>query len=108
MDLPTVLYRCPGPHSRAGGTYDYLGVETEENYEAAIAKGWQLTMPDAIEAYEGKRAKVIAEVAAEFEPVKAVQADTPAEPSTEDPAPVVVAPKAPKAKPGPKPKAKKG
>jgi hypothetical protein len=100
MDLPTVLYRCPGPHSRAGGTYDFLGVETEENYEAAIAKGWQLTMPDAIAAFEGKVAAVKAEVEAEFEPVKTepeapAEAETPAEP----PAPV-------KAKPGPKPKAR--
>lgn len=65
MDLPTVLYRCPGQWSRPGGTYDYLGVETAENYKAAIADGWQLTMPAAIEAYENKRDAVIAEVEAE-------------------------------------------
>lgn len=65
MDLPTVLYRCPGQWSRPGGTYDYLGVETAENYKAAIAEGWQLTMPAAIEAYETKRDAVIAEVKAE-------------------------------------------
>jgi len=101
MDLPTVLYRCPGPHSRAGGTYDFLGVEAEENYEAAIANGWQLTMPDAIEAYEGKVAKVKAEVAAEFEPVAKSEPESPVEPEapTEEPAA-----KPAKAKPGPKPK----
>lgn len=65
MDLPTVLYRCPGQWSRPGGTYDYFGVETPEAYEAAIAEGWQLTMPAAIEAYESKRDAVIAEVKAE-------------------------------------------
>lgn len=103
MDLPTVLYRCPGPHLRAGGTYDFLGVETEDNYEAAVAKGWQLTMPDAIAAFEGKKAAVIAEVEAEFEPVK-TEPEALAEPvevAEEPPKPV-------KAKPGPKPKAKKG
>lgn len=104
MDLPTVLYRCPGPHSRAGGSYDFLGVETEENYEAAIAKGWQLTMPDAIAAFEGNVAAVKAEVEAEFEPVKTGPEtqdapDTPAEEAAAKPV---------KAKPGPKPKAKKG
>lgn len=62
MDLPNVLYRCPGAHSRPGGTYDYLGVETPEDYDKAIAGGWQLTMPAAIDAYENKRAAVIAEV----------------------------------------------
>lgn len=91
MDLPTVLYRCPGPHSRAGGTYDFLGVETSENYEAAIADGWQLTMPAAIDAYEGAKAKVIAEVGAEFEPAVKAEPETPAT-------------KPAKAKPGPKPK----
>lgn len=101
MDLPTVLYRCPGPESRPGGTYAYLGVESPDAYEAAMADGWKLTMPDAIEAYEGKRAEVIAEVAAEFEPA-AVKADEPVEVAKEP------APAAPKAKPGPKPKAKKG
>lgn len=65
MDLPTVLYRCPGQWSRPGGTYDYFGVETPEAYEAAIADGWQLTMPEAIDAYENKRDAVIAEVKAE-------------------------------------------
>jgi len=70
MDLPTVLYRCPGPHSRAGGTYGFLGVETPESYDAAIAAGWQLTMPAAIDAYEGKKAEVIAEVEKEVEAEK--------------------------------------
>lgn len=62
MELPTVLYRCPGQHSRAGGTYDFLGVESPEAYESAIADGWQLTMPDAIAAYEQKRDEVMADV----------------------------------------------
>lgn len=98
MDLPTVLYRCPGPHSRAGGTYDFLGVETEENYEAAIAKGWKLTMPDAISAYEHRHDEVIAEVA------KEVAAEEKAEARIDEPPAPVAAPAKPKGKPGPKPK----
>lgn len=62
VDLPTVLYRCPGSISRAGGTWDYLGVETVEAHKAATAQGWHPSMPEAIEAYENKRAAVIAEV----------------------------------------------
>ncbi len=107
MDLPTVLYRCPGPHSRAGGTYDFLGVETPENYDAAIADGWQLTMPDAIDAYEGKKAEVIAEVEKEVEAEKQAPQEPVAD-EAQEAAPVAKAPVKPKAKPGPKPKAKKG
>lgn len=105
MDLPTVLYRCPGPESRPGGTYAYLGVESPEAYEAALADGWKLTMPDAIEAYESKRAEVIAEVATEFEPVKVAE---PIEPAAESQEAIEIPVPTPKAKPGPKPKAKKG
>ena len=68
MDLPTVLYRCPGPHSRGGGTYDYLGIETPEAHEKATADGWQPTMPLAIADYEAIKASVIKEVEAEFKP----------------------------------------
>lgn len=89
MDLPTVLYRCPGPHSRNGGTYEYLGVETPEAHEAATANGWQLTMPLAIDAYENQRESVMAEVAREVE----------AESITAEPVRL-------RAKPGPKPKPK--
>jgi hypothetical protein len=92
VDLPTVLYRCPGPHSRAGGTYDFLGVESPESYEAAIAAGWQLTMPDAIAVFEKTRDEVMAEV--DREVAAEVKADEPQEPV----APV-------RNKPGPKPKA---
>lgn len=102
MSLPTVLYRCPGPHSRAGGTWDYLGVETEEAHEAAIAAGWHPFMPEAIAAYEGKKAEVIAEVEKEVEAeanAVDVQTVTVAEKVA---APVVVV--KPKGKPGPKPK----
>lgn len=75
MDLPNVLYRCPGQWSRPGGTYDYLGVETPEAHDKAIADGWHLTMPEAIDAYENKRDAVIAEVEAEAVTESAPQSD---------------------------------
>ena len=102
MFSSTVLYRCPGPHSRAGGTWDYLGVTTEEAHEAAIAAGWHPSMLEAIDAYEGKKAEVIAEVEKEVEAeeIAGVVAETKTEEVVEDvPAPVVV-----RKKPGPKPK----
>lgn len=110
MDLPTVLYRCPGPHSRGGGTWDYLGVETEAAHKAAIAAGWHPTMPAAIDAFEGKKAAVIAEVEKEFEAEVQVEEVVPtAEPDiAEEPALVAIEAAAPVArvrgKPGPKPK----
>ncbi len=105
MDLPTVLYRCPGPHSRAGGTWDYKGVETVEAHEAATAEGWQATLPDAIEAYEGKRAEVMAEVEKEVE--QEAKADAKADEKADEPLKEVAAPAKPaKGKPGRKPKAK--
>lgn len=91
MDLPTVLYRCPGPHSRANGTYDFLGAETPEAYEAAVVNGWQLTMPDAIAVFEKTRDQVMAEVE------KEVAAEVKAGEPQAHVAPV-------RAKPGPKPK----
>lgn len=105
MSLPTVLYRCPGPHSRAGGTWDYLGVETAEAHEAAIAAGWHPSMPDAIAAYEDKKAEVIAEVEKEVkaeELAAEVVVETQADEQTSEVAPVVVI--KPRCKPGPKPK----
>lgn len=95
MDLPTVLYRCPGPHSRGGGTYDYLGVETPEAHDKAMADGWHSTMPEAIADYESIKAGVIQEVEAEF------KADVQPLPESFDVPTIKL-----RGKPGPKPKAK--
>lgn len=106
MFSSTVLYRCPGPHSRAGGTWDYLGVTTEEDHEAAIAAGWHPSMLEAIDAYEGKKAAVIAEVEKEVkaEELAVEVQDDPLddEQSAEVEEPVVAI--KPRGKPGPKPK----
>lgn len=103
MFSSTVLYRCPGPHSRAGGTWDYLGVTTEEDHKAAIAAGWHPSMLEAIDAYEGKKAAVMAEVEKEVEAEVTVEV-VGAEPVVDvvEEAPVVPV----RNKPGPKPKPK--
>lgn len=48
MSFPTLVYRCPGPHVRAGGTYAYQAVNSEAELVFAVSAGWCLTLPDAI------------------------------------------------------------
>lgn len=41
MDFePTIVYKASGPHQRLGGTFDYKGVSTQEEFDAAIEAGW--------------------------------------------------------------------
>ena len=48
--LPTIVYRVPGAHfGPPGFTYDYLGIDTEEALEAALANGWHESLIAAIE-----------------------------------------------------------
>jgi len=44
-----MVYKCPGPFSRNGGTYDTKGVQSEDEHKAALVNGWFKTMPEAIE-----------------------------------------------------------
>lgn len=48
MSLPTIVYRCPGPHQRPGGTFDFVGIETDEDLKEALLDGWFLTMDEAV------------------------------------------------------------
>lgn len=48
MTFPTIVYRCPGDHHRAGGTYDYVGVSDSAGLLLALSGGWFLTLPEAI------------------------------------------------------------
>lgn len=48
MSFPTIVYKCPGDHHRAGGTYAYKGVSAEGQLVAALSEGWYLTLPEAI------------------------------------------------------------
>lgn len=47
--FPTLVYKTPGTHARAGGTYNYMGVADSAALESALAEGWFLTLPEAIE-----------------------------------------------------------
>jgi hypothetical protein len=57
MDFPTILYRCPGPHSRPGGTYALLPVADAQALAEAEQAGWRRTMPEAIEGKPAHKAE---------------------------------------------------
>lgn len=61
MKYSDLVYQCPGPHSRPGGTFAYREVKSEVEHEEALANGWFRTLPEAI---DGKHA----EKEASFEP----------------------------------------
>ena len=57
MDSPTLLYRCPGPYSRPGGTYALLPVADAQALAEAEHQGWFRTMPEAIEGKPAHKAE---------------------------------------------------
>ncbi len=50
--FPTLVYKGHGPHSRAGGTYDYAAINDQEELDAKLADGWFTTLPEAIDAHD--------------------------------------------------------
>jgi len=50
--FPTLVYKGKGPHSRAGGTYDYVAANKQEELDAKLADGWFTTLPEAIDAHD--------------------------------------------------------
>lgn len=55
--FPTLVYKGDGPHSRAGGTYDYAAANDQEELDAKLADGWFTTLPEAIDAHDKPAAK---------------------------------------------------
>lgn len=51
MKNPTMLYKHPGPHEIHGSHFDYVIVDAGEDgqLEKAIADGWSLTTPEALQ-----------------------------------------------------------
>lgn len=52
MEFPTLVYRCPGNCQRKGGTYAWHPVKDEAQLDAALADGWFVTLPEAIQAHD--------------------------------------------------------
>lgn len=65
MDFePTIVYKPAGPHQRQGGTFDYKGVSTQEELDAAIADGWDESFAEMLEP----KAKIVEAPEPEPEP----------------------------------------
>lgn len=49
--LPALLYKSPGIHKKpSGGTYNYISVQTQEEFDDQLAAGWFISSAEAIEA----------------------------------------------------------
>lgn len=48
IEFPTVVYRTPGTHQCAGGTYGYVAAETQDQFDQLIAEGWFPSLQEAI------------------------------------------------------------
>lgn len=40
IQFPTIVYKSPGIRRNKYGTYDYVGVKTQEEFDRRIADGW--------------------------------------------------------------------
>lgn len=47
-EFPAMVYKAPGKHLGAGGSYDFVGVENAEELKAKLKDGWFLSLPEAI------------------------------------------------------------
>lgn len=45
MEFPRLVFKDNGPHQRPYGTYDYILVEDQAEFDASIVAGWSETMP---------------------------------------------------------------
>jgi hypothetical protein len=49
MEFPRLVYKCPGPYARQGGTYDHAVVNDADEHASQTGAGWFSTLPEAIE-----------------------------------------------------------
>ena len=48
MKYPNMVYKCPGEHQCAGGTYSFKSVNSDEELAELKAEGWKETLFEAI------------------------------------------------------------
>jgi hypothetical protein len=47
--FPMMLYKSPGIHKKpSGGTYNYIGISTQAEFDEKISSGWFVSSADAI------------------------------------------------------------
>ena len=49
MEFPLMVYKVPGKHLGAGGSYDFAGVNNAEELDAKLKDGWFSSLAEAIE-----------------------------------------------------------
>ena len=47
-EFPTIVYKCPGSHHCAGGTFDFIQVKDETELEEKIKSGYRLSITAAL------------------------------------------------------------
>jgi hypothetical protein len=51
VSFPTMLYKSPGIYKKpGGGTYTYINIQTQEEFDAKLDAGWFESSAEAIEA----------------------------------------------------------
>lgn len=52
MEFPALVYRCPGAHfGPSGTTYDFAGVQDDEQLREMLAQGWHESLIKAATVY---------------------------------------------------------
>lgn len=59
IQFPTIVYKSPGSRRNAQGTYDYVGVKTQEEFDRRIANGWHPSQAAAFASLKQTRAPEI-------------------------------------------------
>jgi hypothetical protein len=65
IEFPRLVYRAEGKYVRPGGTYDFTGVSTQEEYNQKLSDGWF----DSIESATEEKHAVSKPVKADSDPV---------------------------------------
>lgn len=55
IEFPTILYKDEGPHQRNGGTFSYIGVDNQKDYDELLLDGWFMTLDEAIAIKKDKK-----------------------------------------------------
>jgi hypothetical protein len=51
IEFPIMVYRSPGKIPARYGTYDYCGVESQDELDDALKLGWSPTVEEAVDTY---------------------------------------------------------
>lgn len=61
MEFPSLVYKAEGKYIRPHGTYDFVGVNDQQELEQKLSEGWFDSLEAAIEGKSAKAAKAVSE-----------------------------------------------